>query len=590
MPQRIIKPTGSTAALRRLRGWYVVMLLVATVFILRAFYLQVIRYDYYKNAALTSQLKQYQIPATRGLIEAHDGDNVVPLVLNQTLYTLFADPKYIKNAPQVAQKVANIIGGNANDYAKLMTAKSRYVILANKLSQSQKDKIDGLGYKGLGSRAADYRIYPEGSLAAQLLGFVDDSGQGQYGLEQALNSQLAGKPGMLKAITDAQGVPLVANKNNVNIQPVPGKTIVTSIDVSMQQQLEGILKAGLDKAHSKTGDALIIDPNSGAIIAMANYPSYDPATYYNVTNPSLFQNAAISSPLEVGSSMKPLTMAAALNVGAITKNETYYDPSHFLVDGFNITNIEEDGGPGVRSLADILQLSLNTGATWMLMQMGGGQINQKARDTWHDYMVNHFMFGKPTGIEQGYEEGGSIPDPDHGYGLDLQYANTAFGQGMTATPLQMGAALSAVVNGGTYYKPTLLSAIGNGSQMTAQKPTVVRRGVVEPTVSQTIQQFMEYTFTKNHVLYGMPESLDAYNIGGKTGTAQIANPAGGYYDDKFNGTFIGFVGGDQPQYVIVTRVDQPNIGGYAGSMAAAPIFSAAARMLINNFNVVPKSQ
>jgi cell division protein FtsI/penicillin-binding protein 2 len=131
--------------------------------------------------------------------------------------------------------------------------------------------------------------------------------------------------------------------------------------------------------------------------------------------------------------------------------------------------------------------------------------------------------------------------------------------------------------------------MGNGSHMTKQSPKVVRRDVVKPVVSQTIQQFMEYTFTKNHVLYGMPETEDAYNIGGKTGTAQIANPAGGYYEDKFNGTFIGFVGGDQPQYVIVVRVDKPDIAGYAGSMAAAPIFSAAARMLINNFNVVPKS-
>lgn len=577
--------------LPRLRLWYVAMLAVASVLVIKAFYLQVIRYNYYKTAALSSQLKQYQIPASRGIIQAHDGDKVVPIVLNQKLYTLFADPKYVKNADDVAGKVSAIIGGDSASYVKLMKAKTRYSILAKKLTESQKQRIDKLDIKGLGTREADYRTYPQGSLGAQLLGFVDDSGQGRYGIEQALNDQLNGTPGMLKAITDAQGVPLVANKNNINKQPVAGKNVVMTVDVSMQKQLEDILKAGLEKAHSKSGDALIIDPNSGAIKAMANYPTYNPSTYYDVTDPKVFQNGAISSPLEPGSSMKPLTAAAALDTGSVTKDETYYDPSHYKVDGFNITNIEEDGGPGTRSLADILQLSLNTGATWLLMQMGGGEINSKARNTWHDYMANHYMFGKPTGIDQGYEANGLVPDPNKGYGLNLRYANSAFGQGMTVTPLQLGAAISSVVNGGTYYKPHLLEGYTTiAGKLNKQKVIVEKTDVVKPQVGKTIASLMEYTFDKNHVLYGMPRQPSEYSIGGKTGTAQIANPAGGYYEDKFNGTFIGFVGGDKPQYVIVVRVDQPDISGYAGSRAAAPIFSNTALMLIDNFNVVPKSR
>lgn len=579
------------STLRRLRLWYFFMLVVAVGFVLRAFYLQVIRYNYYKTAALNSQLKQYEIPATRGTILAHDGDKLVPIVLNQKLYTLFADPKFIKQPAQVASKVAAVVGGDASSYEKLMKVKSRYSILSKKLTDAQKKSIDDLNIKGLGTREADYRTYPQGSLAAQLLGFVDDSGKGRYGFEQALNNQLDGTPGMLKAITDAQGVPLVANKSNINKQPVAGKNAIMTIDVSMQKQLEDILKEGLEKARSTSGDALIIDPSNGAIKAMANYPSYDPATFYKETDAKVFQNAAISSPLEPGSSMKPLTAAAALDTGAVTKDETYYDPSFYKVDGFRITNIEEDGGAGTRSLADILQLSLNTGATWLLMQMGGGEINQKARTTWHDYMANHYMFGKPTGIEGGYEANGLVPDPNKGYGLNLQYANTAFGQGMTVTPLQLGAAISSVVNGGTYYRPHLLEGYSNmAGQVSKQKIITEKTNVVKPQVGQTIANLMEYTFDKNHVLYGMPSKPPEYSIGGKTGTAQIANPTGGYYEDKFNGTFVGFVGGDKPQYVIVVRVDEPKIGGYAGSMAAAPIFSQTASMLIDNFNVVPKSR
>lgn len=591
MYQRQTMPsTGSPAAVQRLRIWYSVFLVVAALLVVRSFYLQVIKHDYYRQAALSSQLKEYEIPAERGVIVARDGEGTVPLVLNQTLYTLFADPKYIKDPKGTAELLAQTIGGDRAAYGKAMLANSRYAVLAKKLSREQRDQVDRLEIKGIGTREAQYRIYPQGNLGANLLGFVNDEGQGKYGLEQALNDQLKGKPGELKAITDARGVPLVANKDNVVVQPQAGKRTVITVDVAMQKQLQDILKAGLDKALSKSGDVTILDPNSGAVLAMASWPTYNPAEFYKVDNPADFVNSSVSNALEVGSSMKPLTAAAALDLGAVNRNTTYYDPSKYKIDDYTITNIEEDGGAGTRSVADILQLSLNTGATWLLMQMGGGQVNQKARVAWHDYMVNHYQFGKETGIEQGYESSGTIPDPTDGYGLNIQYANTSFGQGMTATPLQMGAAMASVVNGGTYYQPHLVEGYQDTSgQLTKQEPKVVKKDVVKPEVGKTIKELMEYTFDKNHVTYGMPNIPAGYRIGGKTGTAQIAKPGGGYYDDRFNGTFVGFVGGDKPQYVVAVRVNEPKIGGYAGSKAAAPIFSAAALMLINNFNVVPKS-
>jgi cell division protein FtsI/penicillin-binding protein 2 len=358
----------------------------------------------------------------------------------------------------------------------------------------------------------------------------------------------------------------------------------------MQKQLEDILKAGLERANSKSGSALIMDPKTGAIKAMANYPTYNPSKFYDVKDASVFANAAVSSPLEIGSVMKTLTAAAALDQGVVTTATTYYDPAHFVVDGYTIKNIEEDGGPGTRNLADILQLSLNTGATWLLMQMGGGQINEKARNAWYDYMVNRYNFSKPTGIEQGYEAPGTVPDPNNGYGLNLQYANTAFGQGMSATVLQLGAALSSVLNGGTYYRPHLVDKTSDGNgNLVDKQPEVLHEHVVKPEVSKTLQQLMEYVVDKNHALYGMPTIPAGYSIGGKTGTAEIAKPTGGYYDDRFNGTFVGFVGGDEPQYVIVTRVNEPHISAYAGAGAAAPIFSNLANMLISNIGVTPKS-
>jgi len=576
---------------QRVRIWYAALVAVMLLFGVRLFYLQIIRHDHYKKAALTGQLKQYEVPAERGVIEAQDGDRVVPLVLNEKRYTLFADPKFIQNVDKTTVAVQGAIGGDAAKYRDAMRQDTRYAILAKKLTKEQKDKLDRLKIKGLGTRENSQRTYPQGDLAAQLLGFVDDEGRGKYGLEQAMNSELSGKPGQLRAITDASGVPLVANTDNVVISPKSGERLGLTINVSMQRQLEDILKSGLEKAQSKSGSALVLDPNTGAIKAMANFPTYNPAEFYKVEDGAVFNNASVSAPLEVGSIMKPLTAAAALNQGVVNKNTTYQDASRIKIGDATITNIEEDGGPGVRSVADILQLSLNTGAVYLLQQMGGGEINQKARLAWHDYMVNHYRLGKTTGIEQGYEATGSIPDPTDGFGLNIQYANTAFGQGMTATPLQMGMALASVVNGGKYYKPYLIDRVTQSDGKIVKKsPIIVKSDVLSPSVSSDMVDLLENVVSKNYILYGLPKLNPAYRIGGKTGTAQITKPGGGYYDDRYNGTFMGFVGGDKPEYVIVVRVNEPKIGGYAGSKAAAPIFTSLVTMLINNFGVTPKGQ
>lgn len=583
-------PLTRRGAHARITIWYAVLFVVMLLYIGRLFYLQIIRHNYYSQAALQSQLKEYEIPAKRGTIAVHDGDSTTPLVLNETRYTLFADPKFVKDVPAAASAVQKVLGGNSQDYEKAMQLKTRYAVLAKKLTKEQKQQIDKLNLKGLGTRETPVRTYPQGTLAAQLLGFVNDDGDGKYGLEQAYNKQLKGKNGELRAITDAQGVPLVGNKDNVINEPVAGQDTVLTVDIGMQTQLEEILKAGLDKAHSKSGSAIILDSNSGAIKAMANYPTYNPDEFYKVEDAQVFTNAAVSSPLEVGSVMKTLTAAAALDQGVVNKNTSYYDPSKFVIDGYTIKNIEEDGGAGTRNVADILQLSLNTGATWLLMQMGGGQINAKARNTWHDYMVNHFRLGKQTGVEQGYESGGNIPDPNNGFGLDLQYANTSFGQGMSATPLQMAAALASVVNGGTYYQPRLIDQTTDGQgKKTTVKPVILKKDVVKPETGATLVNLMEYVVQKNHALYQLPQLPAGYSIGGKTGTAEITKPGGGYYDDRFNGTFMGFLGGKDQRYVIFVRVNEPHISGYAGAGAAAPIFSNIVMSMINNFDVAPQT-
>ncbi len=559
---------------------------------MRAFYLQVIRHDYYADAARSDQLKEYQIPAARGIIQAYNGDDLVPIVLNQKLYTVYADPTLVKDAGEAAESLAAALGGNISDFESKLKAKdTRYVILAKKVEAAQKDAILKHKYPGIGAQEVPYRTYPNGTLASQLLGFVNDEGAGVYGIEEALNDKLSGKPGELKAVTDVNGVPLAANADNVQTAPVNGNGLVLTIDVAMQKQMESILRKGVKKARSQHGSALIIDPNTGAIKAMANWPTYDPGKYYEVEDSAVFNNGTVTEALEVGSTMKSLTTAAALDMGVIQPDTSFYDPGKWKLDNSTITNVETMA-PGERSIADLLNLSLNTGATWLLMQMserGGTEINKQGRERWYDYMTNHYRFGKPTGIEQGYESGGSIPHPNNGFARDLTYANSTFGQAMTATPLQLAAAYSAMLNGGTYYQPRLIDKIiTQGGETTAVAPKVLDTGVVKPSVSQDMWPLLEYSVEHHNI--GTRFDQRVYSVGGKTGTAQVAGSDGRYKEHDFNGTYVGFVGGDRPEYVIVVVIYEPKIGGYAGSVAAQPVFADIGEMLIDNFGVSPRSR
>jgi len=574
--------TKKSVSKQRINIWYTLLILVFGVFTVRLFYLQIFRHDFYQKTALSGQLKQYDIPAERGVIRAQDGKEIVPLVLNEKRYNVIADPKLIKDPSKSAELLAPVLGAKFEDIKNKLSENSRYVILAKKQTKEIHEKVKDLDLIGVFQDEVSIRTYPQGELASQLLGFVNDENKGKYGIEESLDTELRGKDGKLKAITDQKGVPLLAAGDNILIDPIEGEDVVLTVDVGMQRQLEDILKTGLDKAKSKSGSALIIEAKTGAVKAMANYPTYNPTEYSKIEDASLFMNANVATPLEVGSIMKPLTAAAALQYGVVNKDTTYYDPSRFKVDDATVTNIEEDGGAGTRSIADILQLSLNTGATWLLMQMGGGQINEQARTKWYNFMTDKYGFGNQTGIEQGYEDGGFIPSPTDGFGLNIQYANTAFGQGMTTTTLQMGAALASVINGGTYYKPHLVQkTIQKDGTEHIKQPEVVRSNVVSADVSKTMRDLMNYVVSKNN----RPAIRQGYTVGGKTGTAEIAKKSGGYYDDKFNGTYVGFVGKDEPEYVIVVRVNEPKIAGYAGAQAAAPIFASLSNMLIDSFNV-----
>lgn len=561
-------PAKPSNPITRMRIFFGLLLLFCMVLVVRLFYLQIIQHDYYFAEAQRGQLKEYQIPAKRGVIEAYSGEQVIPLVLNEAKYTLFADPAYIENIDQVKKSISPIVGDDPEVIAEKINVDSRYVVLAKKLDKAAKQKIDQLDLKGIGTRETSHRTYPHGQLAAQLLGFVNDEGQGNYGIEQALDQRLKGEPGLIKAITDVRGVPLAANEDNVLVPAKEGERIRLTIDVGLQQKLEEVLKNRTKDVGSKSGSAVIVDIDSGRIAAMANYPTYNPSEFFKVENHRRFNNQVVSRAIEPGSTMKTLITAAGIDSGAIKRDSTYYDPNSWEIDGATIKNIDLIKNAEKRSVQDILTRSINTGSTWILMQMGGGELNAEGRKIWYQYMSERFGFGKPTGVEQGFEASGSVPHPTDGFGLNLQYANSTFGQGVSVTPLQIASALGAVLNGGTYYRPHLVET---------DQPVVARDDIVNPKTGRDLAGLMKTAYEAS----AMARPRNGYNIGGKTGSAQVPNPDGGYYDNRFIGTYLGYVGSDTPEYVIMVRVDDPKVDGYAGTLAARPIFEDIVEFMID---------
>lgn len=590
----LINQQEDSGELSRARLVFVVILVIFSVFSVRLFYLQVINHEKYVRAARSDQIREYEVDADRGRIYAQMGGKTVPLVLNQKLYTVYADPSMIKDKNKAANALAPLLGASKSDIRELLDLKDRrYVVLKKRADADVNRGVLGLKLPGIGSQERNYRIYPHGSLAAQLLGFVDDDGEGKYGVEQSLDRQLAGNKGQLRAVTDVHGIPLAANTDNLVTEPVAGEDIELTIDLGMQTQLEKILKNAQEKFNSKKVSAVILETNTGAVKAMANYPTYDPSNYQAVKDGTVFQNAVVAEPIEPGSITKIFSAAAGIDAGAITATSSYDDPGVWTIDGAKVVNVAEGKGSGRKDIKTVLNDSLNTGAVWILMQMGGGKINEKARQTMYDYYTKKYRLDQPTGIEQGYEGIGLIVPPENkDNGINITYANMSFGQAYSATAIQMGAAMNAVINGGTYYRPHLVATRTNTEtgRRTTMQPEVVAKNVVSKKTSEDIVGLLNYAVKAHESGWSYMKFPGQYMVGGKTGTAEMVHENGrGYRTDLYNGTYMGYVGGDKPQYTIVVYNYEPrNYSGYAGASTGQPLFAEIAHMLINNFGVTPK--
>lgn len=561
------------------------VLVISVIFIFRLFYLQVIQHDYYTALAQEEQEKREKVPATRGEIYAFSGDTPVKLVMNQTVYTVFADPMVIKDTQKVATAMKEVAGGNVRDNfeALLERRDTRYQIIATRVTRTQAEKLKERELTGIGFQEVSQRVYPEGQLGSQLLGFVNAEGQGNYGVEGYLNDSLKGQDGRLVTVTDVSDVPLTIGDRNIREQPKNGENVVLSIDRNIQSRVEQALLDGVKRTGATNASAIVMDPNTGKVLAMANLPTYNPSEYYKVEDAALFNNDAVSKPYEPGSVIKTYTLATGIDKNVVRPDSTYVNTDRLTIDGWTIENYTK-GKTGTITMQTALEWSLNTGFVTIAERLGDGtSITRTARDTMYQYFHDRLGIGTLTGIELANEAPGSLAAPSTSEGNAVKYANVSFGQGMDATMVQVASGFSALINGGTYYKPTVISGSMNDGQYVA-KDTVppVATGIVSADTSNTLRAMMQQA---RRSAFGSQDKA-GYSIGGKTGTAQVAVP-GGYSKTESIGSYLGYGGTDTPEYVIMVAVSGKD-KAFQGSTHAMPIFNDISGWMIDYLKIQPK--
>ncbi len=566
-----------------------IRVLLALCFILivaRMYDLQIISHQKYVDLAMSQQTMQNTIFAKRGEIYMMDGDNTTPVVMNEKVYTISVDPFLLRSKggqelKEDEAKIDQLVQGYAvNTWDKVFANEaSRYAVIAKNVPYERAKQIKEAKITGVYAQGSTKRVYPEGDLAAQVLGFVNADGKGQYGIEGSLNKELTGVNGILKTVKDVNNIPLTIGKNNVRVPAQDGKNVVLSIDRNIQKKTEDAIKATIEKFHITNASAVVMNPRNGQILAMAGTPTYNPAEYAKVTDARAFQTDVTMSAFNPASVCKTFALAAAIDSGVMTPETTYNNTDLVTIDGWPIQNAIK-GHTGNISMQEVLTYSLNTGSIQALRLLGGSEteITYQGKEKLYDYYYNRFGLGKYTGIELAESKGTVIPPTDID-GTNARYANMTFGQSLDLTMIQVATAFSAVVNGGDYYTPTLVAGEIKNGEFVRDVLKERDHQAIESSTSETMRKMLH---TARLVFPNVKYYDEGVYVGGKTGTAQVVKN-GKYTFDETIATYIGYGARsetDYPEYVIMTKVWEDN-RRLDGGMNAKPIFDEISQFMVN---------
>lgn len=574
----------------RLIFFRVFIFLFAAFLVLRLFDLQIISHAEYKAAADGEHKFFRKLIPNRGEIYLHDrkGDSAIgmvlghaakkelvfPVVTNRDYATVYAIPKAIKDPRVTAEQLAPILEIDKEALlARLSKKDDPYEVLKKKISDETVEAIKTLDITGLGFITSPYRFYPEKGVGGHIFGYVGHDGdtqRGLYGLEGYFQDILKGKEGSLHLETDARGALIPIGERRI-VEAVDGNDLVLTIDRTIQLVTCDRLKAWVLQHGADGGSVIIMDPKTGAILAMCATPDYDPEEY-SKSPVEAYANPAIFHPYEPGSIFKPITMAMGLDLGVVSPTTIYEDKGKLVINGFTIENSDRKVH-GRQTMIEVLNESLNTGAIFVAKKVG--------LEKFRTY-VKAFGFGTLTGIELDTEAAGNIKSLDET--REIYLATASFGQGITVTPLQIVTAFAALANGGNLMQPYIVDEIIKpDGTIKRTEPKIVRQ-VISERASTLLGGMLVNVVRKGH---GKRAGVDGYFVGGKTGTAQVPKKDGrGYEAHATIGSFAGFAPVDDPRFVMLVKIDRPRDVQWAES-SAAPLFGDLARFLVQYLEIPP---
>ena len=554
-------------------SWRLLLLILALLvstggIVARLVQVQIIDHDYYTARAEEEHLRQTVIRAPRGAILDRNG---YPLATTVDAFDVYVDPRSWEN-DAVARRGADVLAPLLNREPAELIAATRAqeqgdYLAARALNGSVGLELLNLGPPGVKLVDRSDRFYPEGDLASGLLGFIGRDQVGLAGIEADFDQELGGTPGIVYVERDGLGNPLPFGRRLFDA-PAPGGDLRLTIDRYLQRLVEEKLDEALE-AHEATGGTIIVmDPRTGEILAMASRPSFNLSELdlEDRSQTELYRNRAVTDVYPPGSLMKTVTMAAAIDSGLVTPESTYYDDGAAVMGGVTIRNWDLSAH-GTTTATEFFQLSLNTGAVWLAGLLGP--------DRFYEY-VQRFGFGESTHVGLGGEAGGLVrTNQDEGW-CRCDLATNSFGQGIAVTPLQLITAISALVNGGLLMRPYIVQEVAGPEDRRLFEPVVVRRVVSEETSRMLVQMM-------NAVVDGRddhPAQVPGYRVGGKTGTSTFVDQPG------VIASFIGFVPVEDPQFIMLVKIDEPQ-DARLGSVVAAPIFRELALPLLAYLGVPP---
>jgi len=538
--------------MRRRIGFLIfIFITLYAVLIFNLYSLQIKKGLIFSTQAANQNKNSELLSPIRGNIYFTDKDGkAIPAALNKEFPIIYAVPKEIEDPQETASKISSIINKPIEELVKsLSKPNDLYELLVYKASEDQVNQIKNLNLKGIYIKNELLRFYPFGEKAAHILGFVgpsqnDDTSSGRYGIEAYFNDLLAGKPGKIEG--------------DVITQPIDGSDLFLTIDPNIQVQAEEILKSLIENYRATGGTIIVEEPKTGKILAMTNYPTFNPNEYQKHKLAD-FLNPAVQSVYEPGSVFKLFTMASGIDSNKITPQTTYVDTGSVTFNGRTIQNFELKVY-GKQTMTNVIENSINTGAVFAERQTG--------HNIFYQYLKK-FGLDEKTGITLPGEVKGNLNNLVNG--RDINYATASFGQGVAVTPIELINAVSAIANGGKLMKPYITNN---------EKPEVIRQVISSDTAKKVTE--MMVSAVKVNVIADIPN----YSVAAKTGTAFLPNfKTGGYTEDVIN-SYVGFAPAFDPKFIILIKMNKP-AGGINAGRSVVPAFRKFAEFLLNYYQIAP---